>query len=29
MNLGMTIGAGLVEVDPQGILHNTYVVAML
>ncbi len=25
---GMTIGAGLVEVDPQGILHNTYVVAM-
>jgi predicted amidohydrolase len=25
---GMTIGAGLVEVDAQGILHNTYVVAM-
>jgi predicted amidohydrolase len=24
----MTIGAGLVEVDPQGKLHNTYVVAM-
>ncbi len=25
---GMTIGAGLVEVDPEGKLHNTYVVAM-
>ena len=25
---GMTIGAGLLEVDPQGRLHNTYVVAM-
>ncbi len=25
---GMTLGAGLVEVDPQGKLHNTYVVAM-
>ena len=24
----MTVGAGLVEVDPQGKLHNTYVVAM-
>ena len=24
----MTIGAGLLEVDPQGKLHNTYVVAM-
>jgi predicted amidohydrolase len=24
----MTVGAGLVEVDPQGELHNTYVVAM-
>jgi len=26
--LGMTIGAGLIEVDPHGKLHNTYVVAM-
>jgi len=26
--LGMTIGAGLVEIDRAGILHNTYVVAM-
>lgn len=25
---GMTIGAGLVEADPAGTLHNTYVVAM-
>ncbi|HXX22966.1 MAG TPA: nitrilase-related carbon-nitrogen hydrolase, partial [Terriglobia bacterium] len=25
---GMTIGAGLLEVDSQGKLHNTYVVAM-
>ena len=25
---GMTIGAGLVEVDRDGLLHNTYVVAM-
>jgi predicted amidohydrolase len=25
---GMTVGAGLVEVDPDGVLHNTYVVAM-
>jgi predicted amidohydrolase len=25
---GMTIGAGLVEVDEAGLLHNTYVVAM-
>jgi predicted amidohydrolase len=25
---GMTIGAGLVERDPEGLLHNTYVVAM-
>jgi predicted amidohydrolase len=25
---GMTIGAGLVEIDEDGILHNTYVVAM-
>ena len=25
---GMTIGAGLVERDPEGRLHNTYVVAM-
>ena len=25
---GMTIGAGLVEVDEAGVLHNTYVVAM-
>lgn len=25
---GMTIGAGLVEVDADGLLHNTYVVAM-
>lgn len=25
---GMTIGAGLIEVDSQGELHNTYVVAM-
>lgn len=24
----MTVGAGLVEVDPQGKLHNTYVIAM-
>lgn len=25
---GMTIGAGLVEADPGGTLHNTYVIAM-
>jgi predicted amidohydrolase len=25
---GMTIGAGLVEMDPDGLMHNTYVVAM-
>ncbi|MCC6445156.1 MAG: nitrilase family protein [Armatimonadetes bacterium] len=25
---GMTIGAGLVEIDREGLLHNTYVVAM-
>ncbi len=25
---GMTVGAGLIEVDSQGKLHNTYVVAM-
>jgi predicted amidohydrolase len=25
---GMTIGAGLIEVDPGGVMHNTYVVAM-
>lgn len=25
---GMTIGAGLVEIAPEGVLHNTYVVAM-
>ncbi len=25
---GMTIGAGLVERDPEGLMHNTYVVAM-
>jgi predicted amidohydrolase len=25
---GMTIGAGLVEIDRDGLLHNTYVVAM-
>ena len=24
----MTVGAGLIEVDSQGKLHNTYVVAM-
>jgi len=24
----MTVGAGLIEVDPQGQLHNTYVIAM-
>lgn len=27
-DLKMTIGAGLVEIDPKGTLHNTYVVAM-